>query len=283
MTDGYELGNGIVMTRAHITDITPRPGSILRFRVHAPLISQMRPRGLAPVFKIFTARSRDARLTLPTFDEHQLALPTWESDPSRPIARAYTALCFVPGADHIIFDALDLGAAASWVHRARIGDTVGVIGFKHEFIVDDTVDSVLLVGDRSTSPAVDEILRSCPDRARTTVLPTDVSFDDGDSWETRMQSALVGAGDHTSVWIAGEVDLVAAGRRIAIASGVPGSRIVSLPYWHRDLSREDFDRVLYRRYQRAAEAGLEISDPEIAAQIELSRAEPTELHAIGSY
>ncbi|MEV5831464.1 siderophore-interacting protein [Spirillospora sp. NPDC052242] len=272
---GYELGNGMVMTLARITSVSPRPDNFLRFRIQAPLITRMRPRGLAPVFKIFTARNAGAPVTLPTFDEHRLAVPSWESDPARPIARAYTALEFAPGTDSITFDALDLGASGSWIHRAKVGDTVGAIGFKHELVLDENTETLVIMGDRSARPAITEILRATPADLRTTVIDMDAS---GDT-ENALRAALAEADERTTVWIAGEVRRVAAGREAALAHGITPTRVLSLPYWHEGLGREHYDRILYRRYERAAAAGLPISNEETAARIELTPVSTAELQS----
>lgn len=268
--DGYELGNGMVMTLAHITDISPRPDQLLRFRVEAPLIGRMRPRGLAPVFKIFTARTEGSPITLPVFDKNRLALASWESDPTRPIARAYTALDFTSGDQHIIFDALDLGITHNWMHRARVADKVGIIGFKHELSLDEESTRLLLVGDRSAKPAIDEILRSAPSCLRTTVIDLGEGADAENTALRQLRLAIKDAPASTAVWIAGEAQQVAAAREIALASGIAPSHIIVLPYWHQGLSREHYDQALYRRYQAAADNGESLTDHETIARIELT-------------
>lgn len=276
--DGYELGNGMVMTLARVTSISPRPDRFLHFRVDAPLIARMLPHGLAPVFKIFTARTDGAPITLPTFDKNRIAIPSWESDPTRPIARAYTALHFTPGDTHITFDALDLGHADSWTRRARSGDTVGIIGFKHELTLQENIKRLLLIGDHSAKPAIDEILRSTPEHLGSTVIDLNSAVSDEHDLETAIRSSLTDDGKNTIVWIGGEVQHVATVRSTAIASGIDPAHIISLPYWHQGLSREHYDRVLYRRYQAAAERGESLTDPTIIAQVELTPVEPAEQH-----
>lgn len=265
MSAGHDLGHGMVMTLARITDRSARDDGFVRLRVEAPFIARLRPRGLAPVFKIFTARTPSTPITLPTFDDNRLAVPTWESDPTRPIARAYTALDFTVGDEHLTFDALDLGVADGWLSRAEVGQTVGIIGFKHELVVDEAAHLVL-VGDRSARPAIEEIVRSAPEHVARTV----VTADDADELVTGAVAALEQAGERPQLWVGGEVRPVAAIREAALAHGVPQERLVTLPYWHAGLSREEYDRVLYGRYREAGERGESIGDPATAARIELT-------------
>lgn len=278
--DGYELGDGMVMALAHITNISPRPDQFLRFRVDAELIGKMRPGGLAPVFKIFTARTDGSPITLPVFDRNRLALPSWESDPTRPLARAYTALDFTNGDQHITFDALNLHDTRSWTHRAKIGDTVGIIGFKHELALSEDSTRLLLVGDRSAKPAIDEIIRSAPSRLRTTVISVGEGVDAEHAAILQLRLALNDAPANTVVWIAGEVEQAATMRCIALANGIAASDIIALPYWHQGLSREQYDHVLYRRYQAAADNGESLTNHETIARVELTPVNATEAESV---
>lgn len=310
---GIEFADGMVMTLATLEEITEsrsdEPGFV-RIRVRGELLAKLRPHGLAPVFKIFTARSPGTPITLPNFDDDRLAVPSWESDPTRPIARAYTALGYSPGDDAIEFEALrDLGPD-SWVRRARAGDTVGIIGFKHGLTVPSDIRRLILAGDRSAVPAMSEIARHAP--AGVTVAA--IRLDEVDDAEAALHSQLSPAvpavpregtvptagtddtvlttdiegtvpaegsegADDTAVFLAGEAGVLTRLREVATAAGVGPEKLTILPYWHRGLSREDYDRALYRRYQQATAAGETISDPQVAWRIELAEVTPGELDA----
>lgn len=255
MADPRPLRNGMVMTPAHISSVRPHR-DFLRVTLEAPSFAELEVRGRAPVFKIFVPRTGQP-LDLPTFDEHNLADPDWESSDARPLARAYTALDFSLSDTSLTFDALDLGHPDWWLRRVDEGDPVGFIGFKNPVVLSDDIVDVVAVGDASAAPALRELA----------MLGSGAVTVRRQQFESVI---LTGFDPHTTlVWIGGEVSDVRAIHEEAIRYGIPPDRVLAHAYWARGLTRDEFDHDLYQRYQRAAAMGLDISDHVVAARIEL--------------
>ncbi|KIM18014.1 hypothetical protein QV65_00140 [Rhodococcus erythropolis] len=219
--------------------------------------------------QVVRASGAGGRDDAPHLGSDKLAVPSWEADPRRPIGRSYTAIDFNPGDRRITFDVIDLGKPDWWLNRTGVGSRVGVIGFKHELVLVPGVTDVVAVGDRSARPAVGSLTKLAEQvRIHSFTGPSGEHGFPDIEWvdivdRTKAQT------ESTMLWIGGEKSCVARLRNQAIENGLPSSRIVALPYWSAGRTRDEFDHALYRLYQRAAADGIDISDPVVAADIEL--------------
>ncbi|MCD2157273.1 siderophore-interacting protein [Rhodococcus cerastii] len=259
----------MVMTVASIAEVEQRTDDTVRVVLQSSEFGNLSVRGAAPVFKLFVPRVPADEMMLPTLGSDKLAVPSWEADPRRPIGRSYTAIDFNPGDRRITFDVIDLGKPDWWLNRTGVGSRVGVIGFKHELVLVPGVTDVVAVGDRSARPAVGSLTNLAEQvRIHSFTAPSGEHGFPDIEWvdivdRTKAQT------ESTMLWIGGEKSCVARLRNQAIENGLPPSRIVALPYWSAGRTRDEFDHALYRLYQRAAADGIDISDPVVAADIEL--------------
>ncbi|MCX6407597.1 MAG: SIP domain-containing protein [Propionibacteriales bacterium] len=281
------LPPGMAMALATVTRLE-RQGRYAWLAVEAPELAALRPRGAAPVLKVFIAPRPGDVPALPTFSPTYL--PSWPSESERPTVRSYTAVDYRAADARIEFLAFDPGAGSWWVDHLSLGDPLGVIGFKHELVLDDEPRVVVAVGDRSGAGGIAALSRQLPpDVALHVVVPET-------GWPLEVLAARDGLTvqrartDHlgfpvvdwsdvaatseapasaTSVWLAGEVTPVAALRGEAIAAGVLPTGIVAQPYWRAGQTRDEFDAALSVRYRDAAARGVDIQDPVVAADLEL--------------
>jgi NADPH-dependent ferric siderophore reductase len=91
---------------------------------------------------------------------------------SRPIARDYTPRRFDSGANEldIEFSLHGDGPAARWAAQARAGHTLAVGGPRGSFVVSNTFDWYLFVGDDTALPAIGRRLSELPIGSRATVI-----------------------------------------------------------------------------------------------------------------
>lgn len=265
-TQTHRLTNGMVMTMVTVESLDEIDSRFHRLIVQAPELRDIvTTTGMAPALKLFVPRAPDYPVTLPGLDSNNLADSGWESDPKRPILRTYTASEFDRKVGRIACDVLDLGLPGSWLYRVAVGDRIGLIGFKNELQVPSTHTKIVAIGDLSARPSIDSIKSNAPVGVTVSAFVEQQERPWGDIAAEADASPV-----DTTIWIGAEVSEVARLRREALAAGFATEQILALPYWARGRTRDEFDHDLYRRYRKAAEAGRDISDPNVAADIELN-------------
>lgn len=117
--------------------------------------------------KVFFPAPGQSRPALPTIGPNGIQFPP---DQPRPEMRDFTPRRFDP-----VARTLDLefvlhhdGPAATWARQAAVGQRLGVGGPRGSFVVDDTFDWYLLVGDAAALPAIGRRLEELP--AERTVI-----------------------------------------------------------------------------------------------------------------
>lgn len=278
------LPPGMAMSAVTIASLTRRDG-YARVVLEAAELAGLRPRGAAPVFKVFIPEHPGADPVPPSFDAKYL--PVWPEGAPRPTVRSYTALEFSATGGTIEFLAYDHGHGGWWLDRFGPGDTVGVIGFKHEVLVDDGTETVVAAGDASAAGAVAALARRLPPRVRLYAAGPEAAWPDG-LLDGRPDAELVAApvdehgfpavtwarlaphaGSSPVLWLGGERSSVARLRSEAVDAGVDPVRITSMPYWLAGRTRDEFDAELSARYREAAARGQDLGDPLLVARIEL--------------
>lgn len=282
--DRPTLPNGMAMTLATITELSRDEAGYAVLRLHAPELADLRAAGAAPVFKVFIPATPGEVPVLPQFGVKYL--PSWEGERRRPTIRSYTAVEFSAERAEIVFLAYDHGGRPWWVDGFETGQTIGVIGFRHEVMLPSDVTTVIAVCDRSAAGAMAALSRQLPDHAALRAVIADGPLPEGWFVSSGTRELVTASADETgfpqvswaelapadsaALWLGGEVDPTRRLRAEAIAAGVPATRITAIPYWSRGRTRDEFDQVLSARYVEAAARGVDISDSTVGAELELS-------------
>src|SRR5690606_3318916 len=279
---------GMVMAQAAIAALDRDRSGYARVVLESPAFAERAPGGAAPAFKVVIPPPPGAAPVLPALGAKYL--PSWPPPAVRPTVRSRTALDCSPGGTAVVFAALGhLGGL--WLDGFSPGGRLGFIGFKHGLVPPGDVEHLVAVGDPSAAGAMAALARqvragiavhlvlprgpALPDwLAAPRASGTSTAADTGGYGFPRIGWAeiteLTGAPPaRTALWLGGEVRPVRELRAQALRGGLDPARITAIPHWSRGLSRDEFDRELSVRYRRAADRGVDIMDPAVAAEIEL--------------
>jgi NADPH-dependent ferric siderophore reductase len=110
------------------------------------------------------------RLLLPSAGTAQLVMPTWNgnefllADGSRPILRTFTPRRLDAATNRLELDIVlhGNGAAATWARAARPGDPAAISGPGRGYAIDPAAPALLLAGDETALPAIDQLLEQLP-------------------------------------------------------------------------------------------------------------------------
>ena len=191
-----------------------------------------------------------------------LELPEWTgnefrfADGARPPIRTLTPRRADPGAGTLDVDVVihtdAPGPLSEWAQRTAPGDTVALSGPGRGYPVDPDARHVLVGGDESALPAIEQLLEALPDEAVVDVvvevarpdarLPLPAHPGATVEWRDlptgqRPGDALVAAvtartiPSDALVWVAGEAAAVQRIRRHLEAVGVPRPRTTVRGYW----------------------------------------------------
>ncbi|HEY0249515.1 MAG TPA: siderophore-interacting protein [Gryllotalpicola sp.] len=177
---------------------------------------------------------------------------------TRPPFRNYTVRALRPEAGELDVDFVshgDHGVAGPWARRARAGERVALIDQGRGFDPVADAGTTVLVGDESALPAIAGILAGLPQEARGVAIleipeeadrqPVEAPPGFDVRWISRrhpadrpgvlalelLRSVPLAQPASAHAYLAGEQSLVAEGRRVLVAAGVPKSRIVFTGYW----------------------------------------------------
>lgn len=116
--------------------------------------------------KVFFPAPGETRPALPSVGAAGVEFPP---DQPRPVMRDFTPRRFDPGAGTLALEFVlhAEGPAVDWARQAAVGQRLGIGGPRGSFIVDDTFDWYLLVGDATALPA---IARRCEELAASTPI-----------------------------------------------------------------------------------------------------------------
>lgn len=164
--------------------------------------------------------------------------------------RALTVRDFDHSAGALDFDvATHPGVIKRWLDRVSPGDVVTFYGFRHEWVVDDSMAHAIFAGDTSALPAIAAILDSLPDHwTATAVVAThpgdrpliaprsgvDVHWTDDDAELLPLLRELPAPAGASNVWIAAEAGITRELRHHATSTwGVSRDDLHAAAYWKR--------------------------------------------------
>ncbi|MGZ0148302.1 siderophore-interacting protein [Kribbella sp. WER1] len=251
----------------------------------APVWPADRP---TPLTRAFTVRTFDPDTRRLVFDvaQHGSGPAITASDAATPSQRVTTVErpCsgrFAPGAPQP-----RTGGLMTWLSSTRPGDTAVLLGIRREFHAGD-VDHHLLIGDSTALPAIAAIVESL-DVPSTVYLqtesPADRSLVKGDvHWVhsppvTGPDSVLEQAvrtftrpPGRLQAWCAAEAGVVRSVRRYLVDELAVGrDDLHTVAYWIAGETAEGGDAFRMRAYTRAAEDGLDVTDPAVLQSLEFS-------------
>lgn len=180
----------------------------------------------------------------------------------RPLSRRYTIRGFDPASRTLELNIVAHGVhgpGAEWAAQTRPGDRVNGVGPRGKIFVDTEADWHLFLGDESAAPASLHMLESLPagvpGQAYLEVpsaadeLPTSA---DGVTWlyrgdvpairSTMLVEAMTAAElpeGRGHVYVAGEVQIVSAVLKAALARGLSAEQISPKAYWGRGKANEN--------------------------------------------
>ncbi|NIK62124.1 SIP domain-containing protein [Kribbella shirazensis] len=214
--------------------------------------------------------------------------PVWPSDRPAPLTRGFTVRTFDPATRRLVFDVAlhGDGPAITWLANTRPGDTVVLLGMRREFHAGD-VDHHLLIGDSTSLPAIASIVESL-DVPSTVFLqaetPAERALVEGDvQWIH--SPPLSGPGSlleqavrafrrppgRLQAWCAAEAGVVRSIRPYLVDElGVGRDDLHTVAYWIAGETAERGDVVRMQAFTRAAEEGLDATDPAVLQSLEFS-------------
>lgn len=213
-------------------------------------------------------------------------LPYWPDGMRRPQLRAFTVRHFDPDSLLLEFDiALHAdGFATRWVASARPGDVIGLSGMRREFAAGAGIDRHLLVGDATALPGIARIADALTPGATATVYLTEVDRSDRELipakrgvtvyWVSDTSLSQVirqreSAGGRVQAWLAAEATVVRELRALVRDElGVARDDLHAAAYWKSGRDSTQTDALLLEKYQREAQTGSDLTDPDLRERIE---------------
>lgn len=216
-------------------------------------------------------------------------LPVWPQDRPMPLMRAFTVRTFDPETRRLTFDVAvhGTGPAMTWLEQTRPGDTVVLIGIRREFHAGDGVDHHLLIGDSTSLPAIASILEVLAVPATVFLLaesPAEQALVPGGvEWivappaigpdsplEKAVRTFRRPAG-RLQAWLAAEAGVVRSIRPYLVNDlGVGRDDLHTVAYWIDGQTAEGRDAEAMKWYAKAAEEGLDVTDPAVLQSLEFS-------------
>lgn len=233
----------------------------------------------ADAFKLFLPPQPGEQVAAPAYDERGRVRWSTGSDSHDPIVRCFTVRGIDTAAGRISFDVLlhPGGVTARWLAAASTGDRLGFTGFRSEFVDVAASRSLVLIGDASALPAIDEISRAVPaTKLRSVLVLADASSSvlteptSGATlrWAHSDAELLCGLrdlgplGPEVQVWVGAEAGLVRRIRRQLLDdSGVDRDALLASAYWKRGLHWEEVFAESMQRFIAAADDGADVTDP----------------------
>lgn len=236
----------------------------------------------ADAFKLHFLAQRGTEMPAPHDDEDGRAVwPTGHA----PWVRCFTVTGVDPAARTLSCDLLTHpdSRSARWITDAIPGDMAQLTGFRTEFVDPSSAAPLLLVADSSALPALISILVSRPHEHTTTAIaavtaeertlvPASVRdrirfIDESD----RLPDAVAQLPeiDHTTrAWVCGESTIVRTIRRHLLDQRqLRPDELHAAGYWRRG---EDWEHTFERsleRFNAAAQAGQDITDPQLLQRL----------------
>ena len=180
----------------------------------------------------------------------------------RPLSRRYTIRGFDPKSNTLELNIVAHGVhgpGAEWASSTRAGDRVNGVGPRGKIFIDRDAEWHLFLGDESAAPGSLHMLEALPagvlgQAYLEVATPADElpSRAEGVTWlyrgdvpaiESTMLADAITAADlpegHGHVYIAGEVKIVSAVLRAALARGLSADQISAKAYWGRGKANEN--------------------------------------------
>ncbi len=250
-----------VLTVRRITKITPH---MVKVSFHSPDLSDFVSASFDDHIKLLFPS--DGKLVVPQQGPDKLIYP---DDLERPPARDYTPRQFRPVEHELDVEFLlhGEGPAASWVSQANVGDQLVAAGPRGSFVIPDTFDWQLLIGDETALPAIARRLEELPDgypvyvivmvqdateqqalptRANAHVIWVHRASDGTESLEVAVRKMALPPGEGYA-WGAGEaLQMRAIHQHLVTEKGMDKARVRVSSYWkqgdvavHKTYGRDD--------------------------------------------
>ncbi|GAA5063268.1 siderophore-interacting protein [Nocardia callitridis] len=238
----------------------------------------------ADAFKLLIPPDGHGRVDFPQRGED--GLPFWPEGAVQPVLRAFTVRAYDAAARRLEFDVAEhaTGVAMDWVAATAPGSLIGLAGMRREFAVGDGAEAFLFVADASALPAVAAITESLDTTAPVEAYLTVTHEQDRAllpardnltvHWVTDLTTAL---DQHptpprrTQVWLGAEASVVRTlRRRILDDWHIDRDDLHAAAYWKAGQDSTQLDSINLVRYQKAAEEGHNMVDPDLRERIELT-------------
>lgn len=257
----------------------------VRVTVSGEELSAYDERHPADAFKVFFPPEGTRRIDYPRRGPD--GLPYWPDGTTQPVLRAFTVRSYDAGRRELRFDIADhaTGHAMSWLRSEPAGTVVALSGMRRDFALGTGASRYVFAGDGSALPAIAACVEALPPDVRIDVhLPElDVSDrallprHDGLTAHWEPDGLLTGIARQpapeqgTQVWVAGEAGVVREIRRHVLEQWrVSRDDLHATAYWKARHDNTQFDAGNLVRYQEAVAKGLDIIDPDVREEIELS-------------
>ncbi|MDI6022178.1 SIP domain-containing protein [Leucobacter sp. UT-8R-CII-1-4] len=189
------------------------------------------------------------------------------------------------------------GIVAPWLTSLSLGDELQLHAVRRDFSIGERIDSHLIVADASALPAAASLLREIPQQHRIRAFLHAPSEEDAaalliehpglelslftgeEAWTperiTREVASLSGgegpqAWAGTQAWFAAEAATVAMLRRQWVAAGCSRDHLFAAAYWKRGKDSTARDAGLMRAFEDAMAREVDLSDPDVRSELELS-------------
>ncbi|GAB3423980.1 siderophore-interacting protein [Flindersiella endophytica] len=258
----------------------------VRVTVSGEELSRYEERHPADAFKVFFPPEGARRIDYPQRGPN--GLPYWPDGTTQPVLRAFTVRDYSPVKQALTFDIADHadGHAMSWLRSDPTGTAIALSGMRRDFAADPEATDYVFVGDRSALPAIAACVRALPPGARINVHLPELDASDRallpqhdrlvahwvrDDLAAAVTRQPAPPAERAQVWIAGEASIVRAIRRHVLEQWhVSRDDLHATAYWKAHHDNTQFDAGNLIRYQEAAAKGLDIVDPDVREDIELS-------------
>lgn len=256
----------------------------VRVTVSGEELSQYDERHPADAFKVFFPPEGTRRIDYPKRGPN--GLPYWPDGTTQPVLRAFTVRTYDPGTLTLRFDIADhsTGHAMSWLGSEPAGTAVALSGMRRDFVLGSDDSHYVFVGDRSALPAIAACVEALPPGVRVDVYLPELDASDRAllprhdgltaHWARDLAAEITrepAPTERAQVWVAGEASIVREIRRHVVEQwGVSRDDLHATAYWKARHDNTQFDAGNLVRYQEAVAKGLDIVDPDVREDIELS-------------